>query len=512
MAPKGNKGLQANKSGEQTTPALAISALNKAAEIENLIAELCIKAPTDDIKFCLRSYESGKRSKQIEKDIYKFKLKVLVETSQYLRIPHCENKNKTQLSHSILCRIQNLLPDDCGICHNRYSVKLEQTSSLECSICGQGVHEECWSKLLTQAPSTSGTACDTTNQVKACLNPFNLPGIFYLCPACTENNIPLEDSTRSKKKTSSRQPEQPEVETEPESDSTSSKKTAAATPSSTPETEQEVDASVLTNPSEAEQTDNCNIAASSSVSEDHTEPIDLPVDIQDPLGKLDTMTLQETRASNAESSHDSSAEKGSQHKSETTCRYFRRGTCKHGIRGDDCRFSHPQMCRKFLQHGTRQPNGCKLGKKCKQFHPLMCMDSLKKSECLNDQCTYHHIKGTRRQPKVAKNNQNPQTPSTVPKEPTEAEKLPESNNQTGNFLEALRLLKAEILATMNNQISTLASQIQQVQTQWTPRQPQTLFHQTHTIQPNHYPINLFNPAIVPRQLTPANRTPTPIQN
>ena len=43
------------------------NALLKASEIDDLIAELCITAPSDDIKFCLRSYQPGKRLPQIEK-------------------------------------------------------------------------------------------------------------------------------------------------------------------------------------------------------------------------------------------------------------------------------------------------------------------------------------------------------------------------------------------------------------------------------------------------------------
>ena len=76
-----------------------------------------------------------------------------------MRIPHCENKNKTQLSPLILCRLQNLLPDGCGICNKRYSVKIEESPLLECSICGQGVHEECWSNLFNSPRRQPGGYC-----------------------------------------------------------------------------------------------------------------------------------------------------------------------------------------------------------------------------------------------------------------------------------------------------------------------------------------------------------------
>ena len=70
------------------------------------------------------------------------------------------------------------------------------------------------------------------------------------------------------------------------------------------------------------------------------------------------------------------------------CRFFKNGTCKYGLKGRDCRFDHPKPCKKFIQHGTRQPRGCNLGKKCKLFHPKMCFDSLRKGECFFETCRY----------------------------------------------------------------------------------------------------------------------------
>ena len=36
------------------------------------------------------------------------------------------------------------------------------------------------------------------------------------------------------------------------------------------------------------------------------------------------------------------------------CRFYKNGNCKHGLRGKDCKFSHPNMCQKFTQHGTNK--------------------------------------------------------------------------------------------------------------------------------------------------------------
>lgn len=44
-----------------------------------------------------------------------------------------------------------------------------------------------------------------------------------------------------------------------------------------------------------------------------------------------------------------------------TCRFYRNGTCKHGVSGRGCDFEHPKMRKKLLKHGTRQPRGCNKG-------------------------------------------------------------------------------------------------------------------------------------------------------
>ena len=399
------------------------NALRKAAEIEDLIAELCIDAPNDAVKFCLRSYQYGKRTNQIEKDINQSKKAVLLETSKFLRIPNCEGKTKNDLSHLILCRIQNLLPDDCGVCKNRYSIKLEECPLLECALCGQGVHRECWTKLLPLGPNVSNCTYDNNIVMSEYVNPFKLPGIHYICAACEEKTIPrVEGKQQTSNKTDGPQP--PKVNLLEE---------GSRNNESTDETD-------ILDPEPAS-----NVERNSRIG----QPI-LPIH--------------------------GDATGGSSEKSASICRYFRRGTCRHGLRGTECKFSHPKMCRKYLQHGTRQPTGCNLGKRCKFFHPLMCMDSLRKSECYNDDCTYHHVKGTRRQPKHTKNQPGSTNHSSSPpsqegnKEGTSKDQLgPKSGdtatnkNQAENFLEVVRLLKAELISSMNTQIATLSTQIQSIQ-------------------------------------------------
>ena len=52
-----------------------------------------------------------------------------------------------------------------------------------------------------------------------------------------------------------------------------------------------------------------------------------------------------------------------------------------------------------MNHGTREPRGCNLGRRnCPNFHPKLCPQSIRKSECFNTECKLQHVRGTRRAP------------------------------------------------------------------------------------------------------------------
>ena len=78
------------------------------------------------------------------------------------------------------------------------------------------------------------------------------------------------------------------------------------------------------------------------------------------------------------------------------CRYYRHGYCKYGRRGEGCPFPHPKICMKFVKHGFDSKTGCSKGRKCMYLHPVMYKFSLHKKVCINPDCMYPHIKGTRR--------------------------------------------------------------------------------------------------------------------
>ena len=76
--------------------------------------------------------------------------------------------------------------------------------------------------------------------------------------------------------------------------------------------------------------------------------------------------------------------------------HYRKNQCRHGMKGTNCLFLHPERCKKLILHGTKQPEGCNLGKKCSHFHPKMCPSSITKRICLDEKCQFTHVKGTKR--------------------------------------------------------------------------------------------------------------------
>ena len=195
----------------------------------------------------------------------------------------------------------------------------------------------------------------------------------------------------------------------------------------------------------------------------------------------------------------------------TTCRYFRKGSCKHGMKGRECRYTHPKVCSKFTQHGTRKDRGCNLGKRCKYFHPQMCLESLRKGQCFSTKCPFNHIKGTKRHPSVIENkveSVSPQSqikttdvlPSPDKNEDSKQKQDDHKQYDTGHFLEFVRLLKAEILQTLDSKITALTSQLQLLQ----PQAPQ-LFPLPPMSQQMIHPTMPPPFFIHPRQPPPPNQ-------
>ena len=500
------------ESGNDTACILGI---NKEAETDDLIAELCLNAPNDRIKFCIRNYQYGRSLTQLERDFDREKREVLCETANYLQVPNYESKTKKSLAHLVICRIQNLLPDDCALCNKRYRISNTEKAILECAVCGQGVHKVCWLQLASVMPDNEIPDMNADN-FKTIYNPLQLPGIFYICDACKPTVIPNEEDgnlkrTKGKKAAKSHVAE------------------CNSTSGNTQEEEHQAKELVEIQISNSEQS--TNRAAVLERSNDVVNQEEVPsgsaeadvVNDNQPEISVSQMTntdqdqLTTTRNEIVESNEvkevqDSDTNEVTDNsKSQTTCRFFLKGNCKYGMRGKDCKFLHPKVCSKLAKHGTRQPRGCNKGQKCKFFHPKMCLNSLRKGECFNEECKFNHVKGTKRHPPVApikvgnghlhnkeqgKNDpgsaissitdrvqygvQYPPLPprfgastdigntkqsenrNTAASSATNSQGAA-SSNDSGHFLEVISLLKTEILQTLNQKISAITAQIEQIQ-------------------------------------------------
>ena len=487
--------------------------LDKEAEIDDLIAELCLNAPNDNIKFCIRNYQYGRSLSQIERDFDREKREVLCETAEYLRVPNYENKTKKSLAHLVICRIQNLLPDDCALCNQRYRISNNEKAILECAVCGQGVHKLCWLQLASVLPDDEIPEMNADN-FKKMYNPLQLPGIYYICNACKPTVIPSDDDGNLKR--------------------TKGKKAGNA---QVVECNNIKGHKEVTGKKAADEVITPSIAIAANVPARQEE---LPPATQ-PSSQMEDLVSQKNNATEEQLStitdehinilpHDDNAinvsdSKPADSKSETTCRYFQKGNCKHGMRGKECKFTHPKVCSKLTKHGTRQPRGCNKGQKCKFFHPRMCLNSLRKGECFSEDCKFNHVKGTKRHPPVTPNHtgngsqQNSAQGKSNPKKKNDpgpdvrstsdrsqyGDQFPPlqtrtdtsnsrgcgargttsstsqanmaASNETGHFLEIVSLLKKEIMQTLDQKIFAITAQIKQIQQAKTPQQSMMMIPQ-----------------------------------
>ena len=110
----------------------------------------------------------------------------------------------------------------------------------------------------------------------------------------------------------------------------------------------------------------------------------------------------------------------------------------------------------------------------------MCIDSLRKGKCLSQSCRYRHVKGTTRHETDGKANVHTKTNNEPQLQQVVANENENAQNQTvntGNFLDAIRLLKADLLQEMDKRINMIVqARVQQP--------PATFFQQLpHTMPP-----------------------------
>ena len=297
---------------------------------------------------------------------------------------HNVPRKRDDIAKQIVVRIQNLLPDECGFCGDRYKLGITEKPSLQCDRCGQSAHKPCILDMLNKRINTAPIESEeelSHEFVWELINPLKFPGMVYLCKACEGSNSYINQQVASP---------------EPVSTMVESQEQSAQAPV---------------------ESDSNTIREGGTISE-------ITVDSRN----RDRDEHEDERNSNSDQN---------QNRKPIVCKFFKRNSCRHGPKGDECKYAHPEICKKFIQHGTRQPQGCTKGSKCEHMHPQMCMSSLRRGKCLNKSCKFRHVKGTVRE--TTNTSRNSQTT--------------QHNQNSNHFLEEFRQLKADLFAEMDKRMS-----------------------------------------------------------
>ena len=433
-----------------------VSTSHEPTEATKVLAGLIVEAPIPEVRDCLRQYSENKSYKKQSIAFNVYGKQVIIQTLIFLGATdkNWDDHIKSACIHELIYRIQGLLPEVCAICNDTYTIHKDDSPLLACSICKQEVHRECYTPLLNG------------NQ-----NIADLPGFHYFCPSCEKDLIPEKDTGLKKGK----------------------KKESASTNISIgdldkctekyPNRKQSVSKSTVNNSSDKLE------------SYSHTKPTPKPP-LRPTVKVIDVNDHKQYKQDGKKENHLEESEVQS-------CKHYKNNKCKYGISGKGCKYVHPKRCTKLMNHGTRANNGCKLGTKCKDFHPKMCPMSISKSECFDASCQLCHVKGTKRKPPAPKDKECEKKEPVI--ETHNNSNLPASDLQQ-SFLVQMNLLKKELQEVMDMKVAALLnprqqnvpiipSQAQSQQTmlpKWLP--PIHPMWQQYHQQPHPYPApQLFQP-------------------
>ena len=487
------------------------SAEELAAKIlswEKIIAELCASAPDDIVKQCLRNYDASKSTKELKVHFNTHCLKEpILKTLNYLGW-YPSKVNKSELIDMLLLRVKNFFPDICGFCKQEYCIKIKNISLLACSSCGQECHNECLIENFTKL------GLETSDYLKL----LQLPGIHFLCNSCEEQTILNIKTNKIYEQFDNPAPTLNSCEQSETADSTSliSPPTPVSEPIPTCDSDiqQYISPTVIVDKTQFSSSDESDVESewhdthNVSKTAHRTNFMKRQNEVSKDLNQHLTSESVNTRS-----------EADNKEKPKNVCKFLRKGSCKHGMSGKKdggCRFFHPKLCNRFIQHGTRQPRGCNKGNSCQFLHPQMCMNSLRKQECFDQQCRFNHIKGTKRVQQTfgvgdGTSKQNIQPPPShqqpPPPPPHDTTQHQHNNTPNQNFLELVQLMKSDI----DMKIHALSVQLQQMifhhQKQQNHVQPN--YHQMGMMDPHHNPQNVTFQAqnqLVPNQYQPTVRT------
>jgi len=420
------------------------------------IAEISLVAPNLQIKNCINTYDPEKSTKENCKVLNsKWNKPVIMETVEFLSRQKVEKETKDDLVQKLCLKIKNYFPDICQICNTSYSFKFQDQAFMHCSMCGQEVHKSCYLKLLKKM--------NLINENEKVRTLFDIPGVFFLCLNCQGKTILFPPKTEDDEDDDQKESESEDSNSCPDNTRTtqSPRRTLPLTPT------------IIYN-------DKQNFVGRTEFMKRKFQ--------KDNESESTVTSVNTTNKSNTEGKQPSE-EESDDTKDDTkdvpkaqVCNFYKKGKCKHGLKGRNCNYKHPKACQKLMKFGNKGPNGCRMGVKCPDFHPRMCSSSIKQGKCFNPSCPFAHIKGTRKNPSTDDNkNQDLQH-----------NRANRSNfqNKEMDFLFILEKLKSDILQEMDQKITTMISA--KTINNYTQRNLPIQYNQTYHHQPHQQESNNNN--------------------
>ena len=319
---------------------------DKVTQQNVALGELINNATDPEVKRLISAYRIGEKyQKNLSVMTHSiFTSAMLEKTCEYLGIKTRTDtgtkvyKNKKLMGDRIILKIKACFPTCCDECSADYRNKKDDTPFFSCSICWQGSHN-----------------CAVLAEQKQCLDQVtSIPvGQAWLCHDCRKRNK-LTPSNASQMVSEREEALTEDTETQPDI---------------TDETEETETDPTLPDDSEERHSPRRNMPAGTSE-------------------EADTSGAPNTRTT-------------------TICERYKKHQCPHGVSGKKevdgrkCPYSHPRLCRAYVSNGTNARGGCKKGSNCKFLHPKLCRSSVRAKICTNPDCTFTHLKGTKRKSEQA---------------------------------------------------------------------------------------------------------------
>jgi hypothetical protein len=156
---------------------------------ENVLVQLRSDAPNPEIRNVLRFYDTKKSNAQLRSAFQACSKSQLTSTLDYLGSPAQEMYVKESVVWNMICRIQNLLPEQCDTCKETYCIKTNEEPLLPCKSCGQDIHRPC----LEIALNTINSNIQQLNTILQAI-----PGLHYICTICEQRILPSEGTLLNK--------------------------------------------------------------------------------------------------------------------------------------------------------------------------------------------------------------------------------------------------------------------------------------------------------------------------